>query len=225
MLIARFASADIVRYGAVEGSNICGLKFSPFSQLGSSLELDGSTYKLDEVRLLAPCVPTKLICIGLNYRAHAEESGNQLPKAPLLFMKPPSAVIGPDDEIVLPTDGKTDHEAELAAVIGQKAKDISETEAKRFILGYTCFNDVSERVMQHGDGQWTRGKGFDTFAPIGPWIATGIDSELLNGEVFTTLTEARILIEQWRREYNQRPHSSLGYRPPAPEARIPVSLT
>lgn len=189
MIIARFASEDIVRYGAVEGTNICGLKFSPFSQLGNSLDLDESTYKLDEVRLLAPCVPTKLICIGLNYRAHAEESGSQLPKTPLLFMKPPSAVIGPGDEIVLSTDGKTDHESELAVVIGQKAKGISETEAKHFILGYTCFNDVSERVMQHGDGQWTRGKGFDTFAPMGPWINTGIDGDdlkieaMVNGEV------------------------------------------
>jgi len=97
-------------------------------------------------------------------------------------LKPPSAIINPDEEIVLPTNDRTDHEAELAIVIGRKAKDVSESEVRDYILGYTCFNDVSERVIQRGDGQWTRGKGFDTFAPMGPWIVTDLDASKLKIE-------------------------------------------
>ncbi len=189
MLIARFSDGDLVRYGIVEENAILGLKYSPFSQSGSDFEVDGSNYKLDGVRLLAPCTPTKLVCLGLNYRAHADEWKDDLPKSPLLFLKPPSAVIGPGDEIVLPGDGRTEHEAELAIVMGRKAKDIPEAEAKSYILGYTCFNDVSERVIQKSDVQWTRSKSFDTFAPMVPLIATGISGDdlkieaLVNGEV------------------------------------------
>jgi len=187
--IARFAAGDTVKFGLVEGNTLKGLKYSPFSQLGGAFDTDGSSYQIDNIKLLAPTVPSKIVCLGLNYKAHAAEASFELPKLPLLFLKPPSAVINPDDEIVLPTNGKTDHEAELAVVIGRKAKDIPESEAGNYILGYTCFNDVSERVIQHGDGQWTRGKGFDTFAPVGPWIVTDIDAgnlkieALVNGVV------------------------------------------
>lgn len=182
MKIVRFAAEDIVKYGLVEGNSIHGLKYSPFSVLGAAFETDGSNYRLNDIKLLAPSVPSKLVCIGLNYRAHAAEASHELPKLPLIFLKPPSAVINPDDEIVLPTDGRTDHEAELAIVIGRKARDVTENEARSYILGYTCFNDVSERVIQHGDGQWTRGKGFDTFAPMGPWIVTDINADNLKVE-------------------------------------------
>jgi 2-keto-4-pentenoate hydratase/2-oxohepta-3-ene-1,7-dioic acid hydratase in catechol pathway len=189
MKIARFAAGDIVKYGLVEGNAVRGLKYSPFSALGGAFETDGLNYQINDVKLLAPCVPSKLVCIGLNYRAHIAEGTHEPPRLPLIFLKPPSAVIGPDDEIVLPTDGRTDHEAELAVVIGRAAKDVTENEARNYILGYTCINDVSERVIQHGDGQWTRGKGFDTFAPMGPWIVTDINADnlkveaLVNGQV------------------------------------------
>lgn len=182
MKIARIAAGDIVKFGLVEGNTVKGLKYSPFSQLGSAFETDGSSYKVDDVKLLAPTIPSKIVCLGLNYKAHAAEASHELPKLPLLFLKPPSAVIDPDDEIVLPTSGKTDHEAELAIIIGRKAKDVSESEARNYILGYTCFNDVSERIIQQGDGQWTRGKGFDTFAPVGPWIVADINASNLKIE-------------------------------------------
>ena len=189
MLIVRFAQGDVVKYGIVEGSNIRGLKYSPFSSLGSTFEADESNYRLEEVRLLVPCLPSKLIAIGLNYKAHITERNYEAPKSPRIFLKPPSALIALDEQIVLRSDGRTDHEAELAIVIGRIAKDVTEAEAKNYVLGYTCFNDVSERVMQAADGQLGRAKGFDTFAPMGPWIATGIDGDnlkieaLVNGEV------------------------------------------
>ncbi len=140
-------------------------------------------YPAEQAKLLPPIPdPSKIVCLGLNYKAHAAEANFKLPQQPLIFLKPPSAVINPDDEIVLPTDGKTEHEAELAIVIGRRAKDVSESEAGKYILGYTCFNDVSERVIQMGDVQWTRGKGFDTFAPTGPWIVTDINATNLKIE-------------------------------------------
>ncbi len=175
MKIVRFAAGDIVKFGLVEGSTVKGLKYSPFSPLSTGLETDGSSYQINDLKLLAPTAPSKIVCIGLNYKAHAAEGSHELPKLPLIFLKPPSAIINPDDQIVLPTSDRTDHEAELAVVMGRKAKDVTEAEAKDYILGYTCFNDVSERVIQHGDGQWTRGKGFDTFAPFGPWIVTDVE--------------------------------------------------
>ena len=137
------------------------------------------------MRLLAPCVPSKLVCIGLNYRAHAVESGLDLPAAPLIFLKPTTAITNPEDPIVLPRNAEQiEYEGELAVVIGKKAKDVSEKQAKEYVMGYTCFNDVSDRVAQKGDGQWTRAKGYDTFAPIGPWIETDIDPDNLKIETY-----------------------------------------
>jgi 2-keto-4-pentenoate hydratase/2-oxohepta-3-ene-1,7-dioic acid hydratase in catechol pathway len=130
------------------------------------------------------------VCLGLNYRKHAEETGLPIPSLPLIFLKPPSAVIGPDDNIVLPRDYKrVDYEGELGIVIGRRAKDVAKSEAKDYVLGYTCFNDVSERHAQSSDGQWARAKGFDTFAPIGPWVETEVSPDdlkletYLNGEI------------------------------------------
>ncbi len=192
MKVVRFEAQGEVKYGILEGSSIQGLQSSPLAQdvnPAGRFAADGTAYKIGDVRLLAPCTPSKLVCIGLNYRAHAEEAKHELPKLPLIFLKPPSAVIGPEDEIVLPSDGRIDHEAELAVVIGRKAKDIAEADVGSYVFGYTCFNDVSERNMQRSDGQWTRAKGFDTFAPTGPWIEIGVSGDdlkieaLVNGEV------------------------------------------
>ncbi|HZK83764.1 MAG TPA: fumarylacetoacetate hydrolase family protein [Desulfosporosinus sp.] len=145
---------------------------------------------LDEVTLLAPVQPSKVICVGLNYALHVKEMNHSLSEEPVLFMKPPSCVIGPDSEIIYPKiSQQVDYEAELAIVIGTTIKDVSEAEATKGIFGYTCANDVTARDLQKKDGQWTRGKSFDTFCPIGPWIVTDIDPSqldvqlLLNGVV------------------------------------------
>jgi 2-keto-4-pentenoate hydratase/2-oxohepta-3-ene-1,7-dioic acid hydratase in catechol pathway len=124
---------------------------------------------LDSVRLLAPCEPSKIVAVGINYRPHAAELAFEIPAEPLLFLKPPSAVIGPEASIVLPAMSRqVDYEGELAAVIGRPAKDVSEEEALGYVLGYTCFNDVTARDLQKKDGQFTRAKSFDTFARSGP---------------------------------------------------------
>ncbi|WP_425802156.1 fumarylacetoacetate hydrolase family protein [Desulfitobacterium sp. Sab5] len=150
----------------------------------------GRILQLSEVQLLAPVHPSKVVCIGLNYAKHIEEFGNTRPEAPIIFIKPSTSVIGPEAEIISPAiSGQVDHEAELAVVIGKTAKDISEEKAFDYIFGYTCGNDVTARDLQRKDGQWTRGKSFDTFCPIGPWIVTDLDPShldiraLLNGQV------------------------------------------
>jgi len=186
MRIVRFATGAKIKYGVLDETGVRGLRGSPFSRL----KFDGDTYDTSEVKLLAPCAPSKIVCLGLNYRGHAEETGLPIPEVPLIFLKPSTAVIGPDDPIILPRGTKrTDYEGELGVVIGRQAKDVSEKDASRYILGYTCFNDVSERHNQRDDGQWTRAKGYDTFAPLGPWIETEIapgDLKIetcLNGEL------------------------------------------
>jgi 2-keto-4-pentenoate hydratase/2-oxohepta-3-ene-1,7-dioic acid hydratase in catechol pathway len=133
-----------------------------------------ATLKLSKVKVLAPVLsPPKIICLGLNYRDHAAEQKASLPDEPIIFMKPRTAVVGPDDAIVEPSFVKQlDYEAELAVVIGKKGKNIVAEEAEKHIFGYTCFNDVSARDIQFKDKQWTRGKSFDTFAPMGPCITT-----------------------------------------------------
>jgi len=135
----------------------------------------GEVLALQDVELLAPSQPSKIVCVGLNYTEHARELKMELPSEPILFLKPPSAVLAPGKEIVYPPSSQqVDYEGELAAVIGKRCKGVSESEAERYILGYTCFNDVTARDLQRRDGQWTRAKSFDTFAPFGPWI-TRID--------------------------------------------------
>jgi 2-keto-4-pentenoate hydratase/2-oxohepta-3-ene-1,7-dioic acid hydratase in catechol pathway len=129
---------------------------------------------LKDVRILAPIAsPPKIICLGLNYRDHAAEQNASLPEEPIIFMKPHTAIVGPEEPIVKPVFvNELDYEAELAVVIGEKGKDIAVKDAEDHIFGYTCFNDVSARDIQFKDKQWTRGKSFDTFAPIGPYITT-----------------------------------------------------
>jgi 2-keto-4-pentenoate hydratase/2-oxohepta-3-ene-1,7-dioic acid hydratase in catechol pathway len=126
---------------------------------------------LGECQVLAPTRPGKVVAVGLNYRAHAAEFGLEAPDEPVLFMKPASAVIGPDEAIVCPANtGRIDYEAELAVVIGRRCRDLTAADAVRAIAGYTCANDVTARNLQERDGQWTRAKSFDTFCPLGPWV-------------------------------------------------------
>jgi 2-keto-4-pentenoate hydratase/2-oxohepta-3-ene-1,7-dioic acid hydratase in catechol pathway len=142
------------------------------------------------VDLLAPCEPSKIVCVGQNYARHAQEMGKEVPQEPLLFLKAPSAVIGPGDPIILPPQSAlVDHEAELAVVIGRRAKGVCRGEAMGYVFGCTCLNDVTARDLQRRDGQWSRAKGFDTFAPLGPCIACRLDPSALavrcrvNGEL------------------------------------------
>jgi 2-keto-4-pentenoate hydratase/2-oxohepta-3-ene-1,7-dioic acid hydratase in catechol pathway len=131
---------------------------------------------LADVRLLAPSEPTKILCVGRNYVEHAKELGNEVPKIPLIFMKPPSSIIANGDTIILPPQStQVEHEAELVVVIGKRGRHITPENARKHILGYTIGNDVTARDLQKSDGQWTRAKGFDTFCPFGPWIDTEFD--------------------------------------------------
>ncbi|MFD6564973.1 fumarylacetoacetate hydrolase family protein [Micromonospora profundi] len=181
MRIARFAHAKGMSFGAVEGEpeagpqglTIAEIEGHPFGQLSFS----GARWALSDVRLLSPILPSKVVCVGRNYADHAAELGNDVPKEPLLFLKPSTAVIGPRDAIRLPIFSKqVEHEAELAVVIGAPgARRADRAAAERAIFGYTCANDVTARDLQRSDGQWTRAKGFDSFCPIGPWITTGLD--------------------------------------------------
>jgi len=143
------------------------------------------SHKQKNVILLSPVVPSKIICVGLNYHAHvdASQSATKAPENPVLFLKPPSSIIGPDEKIEYPHQSKrVDYEAELGVVIGKKTKDVSEKDALKYILGYTCVNDVTARDLQKTDSQWGRAKGFDTFCPVGPWIQSGIDYNSLKIE-------------------------------------------
>jgi len=147
---------------------------------------------LSEAKLLAPTLPSKIVCLGKNYAEHAREMEGEVPKEPLLFFKPPSSVIGPGKKIVRPRDSeRVDHEAELAVIIGRRCRHVKDDEdVKEYIRGYTCLNDVTARDLQQRDGQWTRGKGFDTFCPIGsvvndeidPWAGVGVECRV-NGQV------------------------------------------
>lgn len=143
-----------------------------------------------DVRLLAPCEPSKIVCVGRNYAAHAKELGNEVPKEPLTFMKPPSALCAHGDHIVLPRSSeRVEHEAEVGVIIGQRIRNASTAQARAAIFGYTCVNDVTARDIQRREVQFTRAKGFDTFCPVGPWIETDLDpldltvSAKVNGEL------------------------------------------
>jgi 2-keto-4-pentenoate hydratase/2-oxohepta-3-ene-1,7-dioic acid hydratase in catechol pathway len=170
MRIVRYLASGQPAWGLVDDKEtIWDLIGSPF---GGSVR-GAAVGDLDSLALLPPVVPTKIVCIGRNYAAHAAELGNEVPPEPLIFLKPPSAIIGPDRPIRLPAlSQRVEHEAELVLVIGRQCRDLSEENALDVLLGFTCGNDVTARDLQRKDGQWTRGKGFDTFCPIGPWIVT-----------------------------------------------------
>ena len=172
MKIVRFTWESETKYGLVEDEEVYAVEGDVFGDF----ERGERVGALPEMRLLAPCVPTKIVAVGRNYAAHASEMQNQVPTEPLIFLKPPSAVIGPGATIVYPSiSQRVDYEAELAVVIGRRAKNVPANKALNVVLGYTCGNDVTARDLQRKDGQWTRGKSFDTFCPLGPWIVTGLD--------------------------------------------------
>ncbi|MFH2035716.1 MAG: fumarylacetoacetate hydrolase family protein [Candidatus Zixiibacteriota bacterium] len=155
-------------------------------------ELEDVYYQHSQIKLLAPIEPTKIVCVGLNYAEHVKESqsANDIPDEPVLFLKPPSSLIGPGAKIILPEmSQRVDYEAELGVVIGQQCRDIAPVEVDEVIFGFTCVNDVTARDLQKKDVQWTRGKGFDTFCPVGPWIVDSLNykdiqvESYLNGEL------------------------------------------
>ncbi|HEY0575421.1 MAG TPA: fumarylacetoacetate hydrolase family protein [Pseudonocardia sp.] len=175
MKIVRYQTAGAGAWGILEDGVVLATEGTPFVDLAPTGNAVGA---LDEVRLLAPVTPATVLCVGRNYRSHAEEFGNPVPEEPLLFLKPPAAVIGPDEAVVYPSLSKRlDPEAELVLVIGRTARHVAAADAWDVIAGYTCGNDVTARDIQKSDGQWTRGKGFDTFCPVGPWVETDYDPE------------------------------------------------
>jgi 2-keto-4-pentenoate hydratase/2-oxohepta-3-ene-1,7-dioic acid hydratase in catechol pathway len=168
--------SEPVGWGRVEGNLVELLEGSPLAPPGTAST--GTWVALDQVSLLAPAEPTKVIGIGRNYRAHAAEHQAPVPEQPLIFLKPPSAVVGPGEPILLPpVSEQVEHEGELAVVIGKRGRNIPEADAAAHVLGYTAGNDVTARDLQRRDPQWTRGKGFDTFCPLGPWLETELDLE------------------------------------------------
>jgi 2-keto-4-pentenoate hydratase/2-oxohepta-3-ene-1,7-dioic acid hydratase in catechol pathway len=177
--IARYRSNGRVCVGRLEGDEFVRLDAPPWSRGVETGERD----RRAGVELLPPVIPTKVVCVGLNYRAHIAESqtvlpgGAKEPVEPLIFLKPPSAVIASGEPIQYPHGvTRLDPEAELAIVIARRARAVTPERALEFVAGYTCFNDVSARNYQRQDGQWTRAKGFDTFAPLGPWVTAGLSA-------------------------------------------------
>ncbi len=183
-LVARYQAGGAVHHGVREGGAWARLTGAPWLGGRPTGERDDAL----AVQLLAPVVPGKIVCIGLNYRAHIAESlsvapGATAPEEPLIFLKPPSAVIGPGEAIIYPAGvTRLDPEAELGVVIGRRARSVSAARAMDFVAGLVAFNDVSARNYQKQDGQWTRAKGFDTFAPLGPWVAMDLDPSGLRVE-------------------------------------------
>lgn len=176
MKIGRFKFKERTVFGIIRGREVQIVKESRVSELMESITPTDEVVPFKELKFLSPTRPTKIVAVGLNYKAHAEEMGKPLPEEPLLFLKPSTSVIANKMRIVLPKMSKrVDYEGELAVVIGRKCKKVSPEEAKEYILGYSCFNDITARDLQQKDVQYTRAKSFDTFAPYGPWIATEID--------------------------------------------------
>ena len=187
MKIARFRLNDELLFGIVDGPELVVLKGHP---LANNYETTGQRVPLKEVKLLAPTMPSKVVCIGKNFAAHAAEIGEDVPEEPLIFLKPNSAIVGPGDAIVIPKLSKQiELEAELVIVIGEMTKDVSLEDAMSKVWGFTIANDVTARDLQFSDGQWARSKAFDTFCPLGPWIETEFVPEdqiiesRVNGEV------------------------------------------
>ena len=172
MKLVRFESGLQVRYGVWEDDIVKEVT----GPIYGDVRISSTSHKIGDVRLLAPVEPTKILCVGLNFRDHIEEIGMPTPKFPAHFLKPLTTLIGPDDPIVFPRVAEqVDYEGEVAAVIKRQIKDVSLEEATQAILGYTCLNDITERPLSVAQGQLTRSKGFDTFAPVGPCVATGLD--------------------------------------------------
>lgn len=176
MRIAKFQAGDKLGWGLIDGPELVVFRGHPLFQ---GYETTGERVAIKDITLLPPILPTsKIVCIGKNYADHAAEMGGDAPIEPLIFLKPTTSVIGPDEQIVLPKiSNQVDYEGELAVVIGALAKNVSINQANDYIWGYTIANDVTARDIQNIDGQWTRAKGFDTFCPLGPWVETEFNPE------------------------------------------------
>jgi len=180
MRVVRVFTGEDVRYGLADAASITLITDEPFS----AWETD-DVIPMTGARLMPPAMPTKIVCVGINYKQHAREMGHELPTEPLIFLKPPTSMNAPGGEIHLPPGaGRVDFEGELAVVIGKRTHRVSAAEATSHILGYTCANDVTARDLQKRDGQWTRAKGFDGFCPLGPWVETDLDPSDLQLETF-----------------------------------------
>lgn len=186
MKIVRFSINNKIKYGILNGDTVQAIAGSPFRQIKPT----GDFYTLDNIKLLAPVLPSKIVALGLNYLSHAQEFQQDIPTVPLIFIKPSTSVIGPGDNIVYPPSSQqVDFEAELGVVISKITKNISHENSLKHVLGYTCLNDVTARDQQRDDTQWTRAKSYDTFAPVGPHIETELDpgsvqvESYLNGEL------------------------------------------
>lgn len=185
MKLIRFLSQGRAVCGIVNGNEVSELAGDFFGSLTGAK----SRIPFSGLSLLAPCSPSKVVAVGLNYRDHADELSLPIPEEPVIFLKPPTAVIGPGEKIVYPKAvQRVDYEAELGIVIKDRIRSVEPGDALQHVLGYTCANDVTARDLQKKDGQWTRAKSFDTFCPIGPWIETDLDPDdvqiecYLNGE-------------------------------------------
>lgn len=189
MIFCRFSTGDAgteAKYGMISEHAVMEISPNPFDPF----EVIGEPIPLSQISLLAPTLPSKIVAVGVNYKEHAKEMDHALPEEPKIFLKPPSAVISHEEAIRYPTmAARVDFEGELAVVMKQRAKNIEPENTEKYILGYTCFNDVTARDLQKKDGQWSRAKGFDTFAPMGPWIVSELDvtdlpiESYLNGEL------------------------------------------
>ncbi len=185
MKFVRFEVGERTASGILDGEEIIELDGDFYSILKTA----GISHAVSQVKLLAPCVPSKIVAVGLNYRDHAAEMRLAVPGEPVVFLKPPTSVIGPGGTIIYPAmSEQVDYEAELGVVVKNRIAGITPDQSKDHILGYTCANDITARDLQKKDGQWTRAKSFDTFCPVGPWIESELDTRdlliesYLNGE-------------------------------------------
>ncbi|MCY3695051.1 MAG: fumarylacetoacetate hydrolase family protein [Chloroflexi bacterium] len=198
MRILRYRAADGPAWGTLVDGSVHALDGDPYGDCTAGRPVG----PLEAVDLLAPCEPRKVICVGLNYAAHAAETGMAAPEFPMFFLKPHTAIANPGDPILLPTiSDHVEHECELVVVIGRRARNVSESEALDYVLGYTCGNDVSARDWQGRESQWFRGKGFDSFFPFGPWIETDLDpfdlaiATRVNGEVRQSASTSDLIFD------------------------------
>jgi 2-keto-4-pentenoate hydratase/2-oxohepta-3-ene-1,7-dioic acid hydratase in catechol pathway len=172
MRLVRFRHGARLATGSLDGAFVRPLRGTFFEEPVPT----GEEIPVDDVRLLAPVLPSKVVCVGKNYVEHAREMGGEVPEEPVIFIKPSTSVVGPEEPIPFPPmSRRVDHEGELGLVIGRLARRVKAEDAGRVILGFTCGNDVTARDLQVADGQWTRAKGFDGFCPLGPWIETELD--------------------------------------------------
>jgi len=202
MFLGRFKFEEEIFYGIVEDKDVFKIDYLPFNN--NEVKITNERYNLNELKILPPSSPTKIVAVGLNYKDHAKELGFSIPDEPVIFMKPSSAIIGPDDKIIIPPQAqRVDYEAELALIIKKECYKKRKEEFSKYILGYTCFNDVTARDLQKKDGQWTRAKSFNTFAPAGPFIFVPETSDfnplnlkikaIVNGEVKQNSSTANMI--------------------------------